>query len=513
MTHGMLLNVQKLTITISGKRLFSSLSFTVNRGEVVSLIGPNGCGKSTLLNAITSIQSGDAKNRRSGEIFGLEIDGSVAVAPGTVHAFLKQIVVPDDISKSDVTLSEGALRRVATDFCLDLAERDIGTMSAGMLQKLAIAELIARRADLYLLDEPSNFLDLPGIIALEHHISESTRRGAGVLLVTHDRELSDRVSDHTVYLAPQGNYYTEGGATTALELMESDYVSRKHRAESLKRKIEQLEKDFRARSGWAQRKEKSKRGAGGAKGFISHRSAKMARRAKAVQQRINRQRVELEATRPFVPKRVKLALPNRDIPNRKVFSLEGCSFRYADGPDWILKDISLGATAREKISLMGANGAGKSTLLRLADGTLVPNLGTAYRNDSVAVGVVPQGLRDYFPEPRLLDNFAFAGVTETQIRQYLGAAMLRREKVLQNIDELSQGELVRAAIVHAILSKADFLIMDEPTSHLDLESIMVLEEILSDFSGGYLIVSHDRSFVSNISSKLYYVEQGCLRQA
>jgi ATPase subunit of ABC transporter with duplicated ATPase domains len=162
---------------------------------------------------------------------------------------------------------------------------------------------------------------------------------------------------------------------------------------------------------------------------------------------------------------------------------------------------------------MGGNGAGKTTLLKLITGQLAPDSGTAYRNEAVRLTVIPQGLVGYFQHDCLLDNFRFSDIPEESVRQYLGAALLRGETVLRPLDQLSQGELMRAAIVHTILQQSDFFILDEPTSHLDLESIAVLESLLTSFSGGYLVVSHDRAFVSTIADRLFYVDAGGIRLA
>ena len=521
MSHGMLLSVKNLSISSPDRCLFSDLSFSISRGEAVSLIGPNGSGKTTLLRHIlqeTALLKSDDSDLGSD----FTIHGHLSIARGAVIANLDQQVTPDSVAAGNTdSPPEGVLSKLLHDFGLTLDVDGLTALSAGMLQKLAIAKLLARQADFYLLDEPSNYLDLPGIVALEHHILQQTKRGVGFLVITHDRELSDRISNHTVYLAPEGIYLTTGGATAALELKEHDILAREHESGVLARKISALEQDFRTKAGWAQQKENSKRGAGGAKGYISHKSAKMARRAKAVQKRIKRKQGELDEAKPFVPKRVKLSLPSRDVARRSVFGLENCSYRYSESnhdrrgvhSKWAVDGVSLGATTKDKICLMGGNGAGKSTLLKLATGRLKPLRGDAYQNDNVKVSVIPQGLSGYFSCDRLLDNFAFEDISESIIRQYLGAALLRREMVLRSTTELSQGELVRAALVHAILTNADFLFMDEPTSHLDLESVIVLENLLQSFSGGFMIVSHDRALVSSIANQLYYLEGSRLRLA
>ncbi|MBD3404472.1 ATP-binding cassette domain-containing protein [candidate division GN15 bacterium] len=520
MSETLRLSTKHLSIATPAKPLFSDLSFTLHAGEAIAVIGPNGCGKSSLLRHLTSIADStggvwcDANER---DTDGLITDGGVHVAPNTLTVILSQVIVPWHVARSLMhDQDDGLVRRMAHEFGCDDCTREPEEMSAGELQKWTLIGLLSQQADLYLLDEPSNYLDLPGIVALEEQITRCTAAGSAFLIVTHDRELSDRVCDQTIYLSPQGIYQTPGGATKALAFEAADVASRRQQAADLRRKIKQLEDDCRTRLGWAKQKEKSKRGAGAAKGHISHLSAKMARRAKTAQKQADKQREKLESARPFVPKAIALSLPSRTIPMRTVFSLEEVSFSYYIYDlevQPIFREVSLGATTRDKICLMGGNGAGKTTLLKLITGQLAPDSGTAYRNEAVRLTVIPQGLVGYFQHDCLLDNFRFSDIPEESVRQYLGAALLRGETVLRPLDQLSQGELMRAAIVHTILQQSDFFILDEPTSHLDLESIAVLESLLTSFSGGYLVVSHDRAFVSTIADRLFYVDAGGIRLA
>jgi ATP-binding cassette subfamily F protein 3 len=170
----------------------------------------------------------------------------------------------------------------------------------------------------------------------------------------------------------------------------------------------------------------------------------------------------------------------------------------------------LKASTKDKICLMGANGAGKSSLLRLLRGELSPMSGEVRLNESVPTTYLPQGLKGFFSRPTLLDNFGDCECDASTVRRHLGAALIRRDKVHEPLDQFSNGELMRAAIVRAILTRSEFLILDEPTSHLDIESISVLEQLLGAFPGGFLLVSHDRTFVSNVADSLLMLDTGRL---
>ena len=226
---------------------------------------------------------------------------------------------------------------------------------------------------------------------------------------------------------------------------------------------------------------------------------------------------ELANTKPFVPKELNLRFPEYEIKNRRLVSLENVSFCYGadkDGEDasrLVLRDVSIGVDTHDKVCLMGANGSGKSTLLKVIRGELAPTGGQRTYNASVRTASIPQGLTGFFTEPILLDNFANVNFDETSVRQYLGSALIRKDKTCDPVTTFSAGELMRAAVVKCILSKAEFLFLDEPTSHLDLESIEVLERLLQEFKGGFIVVSHDRSFVERVVDRLYYLDENHLR--
>ena len=160
---------------------------------------------------------------------------------------------------------------------------------------------------------------------------------------------------------------------------------------------------------------------------------------------------------------------------------------------------------------MGDNGSGKTTLLRLIRKTLEPTSGTTYLHEGIKIALIPQRLEEVFREDTLLDNFRESGLKETVVRQYLGSALIRRNKVHEPVSNFSRGELMRAAAVKCVLMRAEFMLLDEPTSNLDIESIEVLEKLLDEFQGGYLIISHDRAFAANAAERLYMLEEGRLR--
>ncbi len=510
MSGEMLLSVKNLSISIYSRLLFEGLSLSLHRGNCIALAGPNGCGKTTILRLIVSRLADTVDPHQS---LGITIGGQISTSFEPDYSYLPQYLEPDDPLWDRILIEASWIDshavRLMDDFGLADTNFNWGAASEGERQKRAIVEGLMLSADVYLLDEPTNYLDLPGIAALEEHLRRLKESGSGILLVSHDRRLTDNVADETYLISDHGIYHTIGGASNAIEVREHDRDSRRRAAGAIRKKIQQLQQDSLAKAGWAKSKEKQKIGAKGAKGHISRLSAKLAKRAKVAQKRIDKESRQLAEVKPFVPKELNLSFPKYEIRNRQVFSLEDIDFAYGQAP--LLESISLGAATNDKICLMGANGSGKSTLINIALGYIEPNSGEWKINEGVRTAYLPQGLMDFFAEGSLLENFADVDLSETKIRQYLGAALIRKDRVNRPVTEFSAGELMRAAVVKCILSKAEFLFLDEPTSHLDLESIEILERLLQDFEGGFLTVSHDRAFIENIADRLYYLEDGHLR--
>jgi len=513
----MLISSKDLTISHLGRALVDKLTLSVSAGELVALIGANGCGKSTFLDSLFARYRSDEGYFTRNDF---RLTGSVNIASGTSLALLPQNLTASNRPNSPDGTDHKAARRerwLRRRFGLEASLTEAASLSDGQLQKLGLVRILAAEADLYLLDEPGNYLDLDALTAMEEVVIEQKNHGRGFLMVTHDRALTDSLADRTVYITPNGVYHTQGGYTEAWSLQSSDFASRRKRAGQIRRKIAQLQQDIQRKSSWAQSKERAKIGAGSEKPAIAKKAKRMARRAQIAGRRAEQAKQKLEATKPFVPKTLDLRFPDYRIKNREVFALKDVSFSYSvdggrpSGHHDLLQSVSLSAATSDKLCLMGANGVGKTTLLRLVLQKLKPSSGCCYLNSGVKLHLLPQGLRGFFREDFLLENFRDCDCHETEVRRFLGAALLAGDKVTESISRFSQGELMRAAVVRCLLERAEFLLLDEPTSHLDIESVEVLEKLLEGFHGGFLLVSHDRALVENVADRLYLLEAGRLR--
>jgi ATP-binding cassette subfamily F protein 3 len=514
MSDRMLVGIKNLSLSFLHKPLFQNLNVSIERGRLIVLIGANGCGKSALLHLLAS-RAGVGNVREIEE--DLQISGDITLAPN-----LQLSLLPQDLSeirsgsKSFVSLTGklfGRGARLRERFAL--VDDEWESLSDGERQKGAIIHTLLTDADIYLLDEPTNYLDIDGITAFEQEITALKEKGRGIIMVTHDRTLADNLADRTILIGHDGIFYTKGGASAAWSIKSDSVISRLKQSKDIKKKIRQLQKDIVAKRGWAASKERQIIGGGAAKGHISKLSKKMAKRAKVAERRAEKEIEKLERAKPFIPKRVNLAFPKYEIRNRQVFSLRGVSFSYDPQPKSsagaLLSEITIGAGTRDKICLMGPNGSGKTTILKLAQGLLVPVSGSAQINRNVRAAHVPQGLKNFYRHDTFIENFRKTGHDKTTIRRFLGGALIRKDKIHDSIEQFSYGELMRAAIVKCILSQAEFLFLDEPTTHLDIESIEILEHLLNDFQGGFLIISHDRSFVANVCDRLNLLEDGRIK--
>jgi ATPase subunit of ABC transporter with duplicated ATPase domains len=512
----MLIGIKNLSLSYLHKPLFQDLSFSIERGCLLVLIGANGCGKSTLLHLLVSRAGSGNTHEVEAD---LQINGDITLAPNLRLSLLPQNLheIQSGLKSLESLTGRQAGRAARLRELFELFNDDDGWefLSDGERQKRTIINTLLTDSNLYLLDEPTNYLDIAGITAFEQEIAALKENGKGIIMVTHDRTLADNLADQTILIGHDGIFQTRGGASAAWAIKSDSVHSRLKRSKDIKKKIRQLQNDIVAKSGWAAAKERQIIGAGGAKGHISKLSKKMAKRAKVAERRAEKEIEKLKSTKPFIPKQVHLAFPEYEIRNRQVFSLQEVSFSYEPQPktraDELLSDITIDAGTRDKFCLMGANGSGKTTILKLAQGLLKPITGSVQLNRNVKTVHVPQGLVNFYRRDRFIDNFRDTDHDETTIRRFLGGALIRKEKVNDSIDQFSYGELMRAAIVKCILARAEFLFLDEPTSHLDIESIEILEHLLNDFRGGFLIISHDRTFVANVSDRLNLLEDGRIK--
>ncbi len=514
--------MHELRVTYGAVSVLDRITFSLQGGEAVAVVGANGCGKTTLLKCIT------------GEI--TDCDGNVAMDRSVTFAFVPQESPVDfegsaleralsfdaelarlyagiqagrhefyqDYHESGGFEREDRIRAYARNFGVVL-ETPYTTMSRGQQRKVDLAGVLALDADLMMFDEPLNYLDIRGITAFEEGIRLVKRRGRAILIVSHDRDLIDNVADRTVFLERGRMFSVQGGYSTALEHKEREFQGRLDRATTLRKKISGLQEAMRRRMAWGVGRENETTDSS------SRRlAAKVMKGAKAMERRLERHTAALEEEKPWREKRIRLNFPPYEVDRRLVGRMESAGRQWDGTP--VLEALDLVVETGDRIAIMGPNGAGKTTLLNVMTGKLSPDSGAVYFNAKVKVGYVTQGLHGFYDQQVFLDNFRDVDYEESEVRQFLGAAKLRADKVVRPVRTLSYGERMRGAIVKMILSQMEFLVLDEPTTHLDIESVEVLERLLETFPGGFVVVSHDRRLVSHLADEIYMLDSGRLER-
>jgi len=382
--------------------------------------------------------------------------------------------------------------------------RPLSEFSGGWRMRVHLARLLLQKPDLLLLDEPTNHLDIAHCVMLEEYILQKKEQRYAFLLVSHDRAFIDRVADRTLYLERGSSISVEGGYSALLSHKEQTFSVRERHAEELQRKIRQLEREIIQKKQWAQKVERTKRHNPHAdKGYIGHQSARLAKRATAVSGRLNALVESMKEEKPFIEKPLNLSFLDYPVSSRVVIRAEQIEKQFEGRV--VLSGIAIDCTTKDRIGIIGENGSGKTTLMRILVNDLPPDAGVCYRNDGVRWLYLPQDIRRFFTHEVLLENMTRYGQSEVFVRQALGAARIRNERAFSKVDELSRGELMRCALVAAILAKTEFLFMDEPTNHLDIESLEVLHALLDQYSGGLLFISHDRYFIAQQAKTLYWL--------
>jgi len=527
-----MLVLRDLHLAFGGRVLFDGLSWTVTAGQRAGLVGPNGAGKSTLLRVIAGEQSVDGGEviYEGGATIGFlrqdtqEEDLSISPLEEALHAFddvlrleaeaealtAQMEAHPDHTSSAYFALVERFSRiqdrlvtreahtaeaRAATilsglGFSDEEMRRPLSTFSGGWRMRVALARLLLGQPDVLLLDEPTNHLDIESIDWLEGYLT--TYPGA-VVLVSHDRYFLDRMTTSTADLirgqidAYAGNY--------------SFY----------------LEARQERRAHWQARYDNQQKEIADAERFIARFRAK-ATKAKQAQSRIKMlERMERIPPPPPEASSMHFRFPEPPPSGRQVIELTEFSKTYPapEGGVTAVFDRAgpLALERGDKVALIGKNGAGKSTLARMLLGT-EPFEGERTQDRRAEMAHFAQHQAEALePSHTVLESLRerSRGHSETELRSILGAFLFTGDDVEKSVSVLSGGERSRLALARTLLSPANVLVLDEPTNHLDIVSKNVLAEALRQYTGTFVLVSHDRAFIDSVAESIWYVERGTVQ--
>jgi len=523
--------------------ILKNVNLSMQEGECLAVTGPNGCGKSTLIKCIlgeTGIDSGELYLNKETHIGylrqnDLTFDGKVKwflmkefndvqkilmrLEASTTSEFDYVLLMDEYISRNGFELEQMLLRELGEfDFDEGILEMDFSTLSPGQKKIMEIISIMIAEPDLFIMDEPTNHLDISMRVFLEHFINRNKIKGVSFLVVSHDRTFLDRISDKTVYIRRGLSEQITGGYSDMLDFMETNFQSRKKESERIQNKIRNLERLVQKKTKWSSKVEKQKYAKNRSdrkqpnridKGYIGAKASKLAKTAKATAVRQDRLMEELREKRPFVEKPVRLSVQIKDVENRLFMDAAHIAFGYVPERQ-LLDDVTFQIGTRDKIAIIGSNGCGKTTLFRLLNGEVDPDAGNIYRNERVNYAYLPQNVSAFFQKNILIENFDDLNTEHYLIHSALKSSRLKEETLNQDISSLSKGELMKAALVKILLSGVEFILMDEPTNNLDIETIEVLQGIIEQYPGGMMFISHDRRFVSQNADKIYRLSDGKL---
>jgi ATP-binding cassette subfamily F protein 3 len=516
-----MLQVRNLHFSIGDRDLLASVGWNLQPEKRFALVGPNGSGKTTLLRILTGEiepHSGTIIKPRNYTIGylpqeeivegqGTVLENALAGIPEiqklehkihTLHTaletepenpiLLKKLGSLEERyqDKGGYTL-ENAAKKILSGLGFEESRfhADFTQLSGGWCMRVYMARLLLQNPDLLLLDEPTNHLDIPSMEWLEQYLL--SYKGS-IVIVSHDRFFIDRLA-HEIYELDRGELTRYRGNYHFYEEQKRENIRLLQ-----KRREEQITERERITR------------------FINkYRSDK--KRASQVQSRIKMLEKMEEIQLPPAPRRLDFRLQVETPGYKDVLSAENMGFRYQQ--DWVLKNIDLHITRGDKIAMVGINGAGKTTLSRLIAEDLKPQLGNLRLGKKVKVGFYAQHqIQALHPENKVFDEVASTAATGliTKIRQALGIFQFGEDDIDKKTKVLSGGEKARVSLAKILLSPVNFLIMDEPTTHLDIAAREALEEALGDYNGTLLLISHDRYFLDKLVSRVIELKDGSLEE-
>lgn len=501
------LSAENISRNLGERWIFKGISFGLQRGEKVALIGKNGTGKTTLMETLVGMQQADSgkvtirdgihvgylpQNPAFNEadivlnyLFAEDLPSSKAIrayekamASGEPKELEEAFALMDASNAWDY---ESRAKQIIAKLGIPNSEQTISTLSGGQKRRLALAKLLIESPEIMILDEPTNHLDIDTIEWLEGFLSGPN---VTLLVVSHDRYFLDRVCNKMIELA-LGNIYTyQGNYAYFLE-------KKAEREASEASSIAKAKNLYRKELEWMRRQPKA-------------RGTKAQSRIDAFYE------TEEVAKRKIDDSKLDLQLQMSRLGNKII---EINHLKKAFGDKKIVDDFTYTFKKKDRIGVVGKNGTGKTTFLQLLTENLAPDAGTIDHGETLVIGYYTQMPFDFKPGQRVIDviteiaEVIHYGKKETlSPSQFLSKFLFETQKQYTPVEKLSGGEKKRLQLMQVLVRNPNFLILDEPTNDLDLETLQLLEDFLSDFQGCLLLVSHDRYFMDNLVDQLLIVE-------
>jgi len=496
------INFAELSKSYKGKTVFEKICGQINEGDKIGLIGANGVGKTTLAKILAGSERKDS--------------GTITYFPSYINVlYIEQYPAFDDnttvydaainvaLKFSSNTVDVSALAKKAlleVGLKQDKWKQRAIDLSGGEKTKLSLCKALVSEYDFLILDEPTNHLDMRSLAWLEEFILSINKP---ILVISHDRYFLDNVANKIWELTSRKLKSYKGNYSSYKMQKEIEIISLTKEYNKQQMKISQLHQEINERRSWYNSAHK----AAGTNDFYRSKAKKHAKVLKAKQKQL--ERIENEKIeKPEKPVSPAFEIINKSIIGKKFpkFFVLGENLCKRFGDRQIFQDASFNIRPKDKIALLGENGVGKTTLLKIICGLDKDFSGKLEINPSVKIGYFAQELENLNNEATILDDLLVEGHTVLEVRLLLASLLFRGDDVFKKIENLSMGEKGRVAFARLILSSANLLVLDEATNYMDIESKEKIEEVLEEFEGSIIFVSHDRYFVKRLASRIFSIE-------
>jgi len=493
------LTAQSLTLSYTSTALFKELTFSINRGNKIGLIGHNGCGKSSLLKLLSEQyepSEGHIAKAKQCLISYVEQQIPNELQSKTVLDALVETLAEDDHWRAELLLAE-----------LSFSESDwqmpVSNCSGGQQMRLLLARAIITEPDLLLLDEPSNHLDLPSLLWLEQFLSQW--KGSFVL-VSHDQTLLDAVTNITWVLRDQSLHHFDLPCSQARKALKDKDDQDKARHLNEQKEINRIEKSAKRLAVWG-------------KVYDNEDLARKAKTMYARKERLEEEQTELSEGSPW-----RMQLQGDALPANRLMEVAPCTIRPPQSNLTLFDMAEIRIKSGDRIAVLGSNGCGKSTLLNLlhqlyllkegqTELTLESTEWPVTFHDRCRLGYYDQSLEQLDDLDTLSDALCrFALISNEQSKRALISAGFEYARHGQNVASLSGGERARLLFIGLTLARYHLLFLDEPTNHLDMDGKEELIETLNQFKGATVLVSHDRSLIEQSCNRFWLIHNGILTE-
>lgn len=469
------LDVQNLTKRFGAQVLFENISFSIAEGQKVGLIARNGTGKSTLMSVLMDkegYESGSIIYRRDLKLGFLEQSPQFDPEESVLDACFNHEGDPEKVLKA---------RQILTQLHITNLEQPMGQLSGGQQKRVALANVLITEPDFLMLDEPTNHLDLEMIEWLEGYLNRGNKT---IFMVTHDRFFLDKVCNVILELDDQGIYTYRGNYAYYLE-------KRQERMDNLRAEIQHSKNLYRRELEWMRRQPQAR----GHK--AKYREDAFYELEKVAKQRIEDRQVRLKASTVYI--------------GSKIFECQYVSKAFDDrgNKKVILRNFYYNFARFEKMGIVGNNGTGKSTFIKMLLGEVKPDSGQFDIGETVRFGYFSQEGLKFKEDQKVIDVITeiadyidLGGGRHMTASQFLQFFLFTPEEQHNYVYKLSGGEKRKLYLCTVLMRNPNFLVLDEPTNDLDIQTLQVLEEYLQDFAGCVIVVSHDRYFMDKVVDHL-----------